>query len=112
VLDLFSSLHIDGNGATTNPGGQAASSLPRRGGIVRQLAHLHVSSKNHELRKVDALTGQASAQIVKRLANKWRLGDRVTRMRCRHQASVAPCSTVSSEPGRHGYARYGRPCSG
>ncbi len=93
MLDLFSSLHIDGNRATSNHRGQTTSSLARHDGIVGKLTHLHACPEDYELSKVDALAGQTSAQIIQRLANGLRLGDRVARMRCRHCASVAPCCT-------------------
>ncbi len=95
ALDLFSRLHINWNGATSNQRGQPASSLTCSGCIVRQLTHLHAGAEDDEFREVDALTGQSGPQIIERLADGRRLGDCVARMRCGHPTSVAPCSTIS-----------------
>jgi hypothetical protein len=94
ALDLFSRLHINWNGATSNQRGQPTSSLTCSGCIVRQLTHLHAGAEDNEFREVDTLTGQPGPQIIERIADGRRLGDRVARMRRGHHTSVAPCSTV------------------
>jgi hypothetical protein len=98
VLDLVSSLHVNRNAASAHNRGQAFSGLTSCSRIVGQLTHLNTSSENDKLRKVYALASQTSAQILQRLANRRRLCDRMTRMRGRHNPSVAPCRTYFHWP--------------
>jgi hypothetical protein len=105
MLDLVSSRHINWNTASAHHRGKALSSLASRSGIVGQLTHLHTSPENDKLRKIYALAGQASAQVIQRFANRRRLSDGVARMRGRHSTSVARCRTYLSarcrRPRRH-----------
>ncbi len=93
VLDLVSSLHINRNTASAHHRGQTLSGLASRNCIVGQLADLNTSPENDKLRKIDALTSKARAQIIQRFANRRRLRDCVARTRGGHKPSVAPCRT-------------------
>ena len=64
------------------------------GSILRlELAQLGFSASQHELRERRGFRAQAPAKRFERSRKCRSLGDRVSRVRRRHRASVAPCST-------------------
>jgi hypothetical protein len=70
------------------------------GSILRlELAQFRLGAAQHELSERRGFRAEACAQWLERSGERRSLGDRVSRVRRRHSASVAPCSTgpVSSD---------------